>query len=98
MALQAELGLDVDLEAPLVVLVSRITEQKMADVVAVALPRIIESGAQCALVGDGDRLLEERFELAARHHPGQIAVRIGYEEALAHRVLAAGDILLIGSA
>jgi len=93
-ALQAELGLEVDAEAALVVLVSRITEQKMADVVAVALPRIIESGAQCALVGDGDCLLEERFELAARHHPGQIAVRIGYEEPLAHRVLAAGDILL----
>jgi starch synthase len=93
-ALQAELGLKVDSEAALVVLVSRITEQKMADVVADTLPRIIENGAQCALLGDGDRLLEERFKLAARHHPGRIAVRIGYEEPLAHRLLAGGDILL----
>ncbi len=93
-ALQAELGLEMDAEAALVVLVSRITEQKMADVVADTLPRIIENGAQCAVVGDGDRLLEERFELAARQHPGRIAVRIGYEEPLAHRVLAGGDILL----
>jgi starch synthase len=93
-SLQEELGLEVDSEAALVVFVSRITEQKMADVVAVALPRIIESGAQCALVGDGDRLLEERFEVAARHHPSRIAFRIGYEEPLAHRVLASGDILL----
>ena len=93
-ALQAELGLEADAEAPLLVLVSRITEQKMADVVAESLPRIIENGAQCALVGDGDRRLEERFELAARQHPGRIAVRIGYEEPLAHRVLAGGDILL----
>jgi len=37
-ALQAELGLEVDAEAALVVLVSRITEQKMADVVAVRCP------------------------------------------------------------
>ena len=66
----------------------------MADVVAETLPRIIENGAQCALLGDGDRLLEERFKLAARHHPGRIAVRIGYEEPLAHRLMAGGDILL----
>jgi starch synthase len=93
-ALQDELGLEADSEAALVVLVSRITEQKMADVVADALPRIVESGAQCALVGDGDRRLEERLELAARLHPGRIAVRIGYEEPLAHRLMAGGDILL----
>jgi starch synthase len=93
-ALQVELGLEVDSEATLVVLVSRITEQKMADVIVETLPRIIENGAQCAVVGDGDRLLERRFELAARQHPGRIAVRIGYEEPLAHRVLAGGDILL----
>jgi starch synthase len=93
-SLQEELGLEVDSEAALVVFVSRITEQKMADVVAVALPRIVESGAQRALVGDGDRLLEERFEVAARHHPSRIAFRMGYEEPLAHRVLASGDILL----
>ena len=94
MALQAELGLEVDSEAALVVFVSRITEQKMADVVAETLPSIIENGAQCALLGNGDRLLEERFKLAARHHPGRIALRIGYEEPLAHRFLAGGDILL----
>jgi starch synthase len=69
-ALQAELGLDADSEAALVVVLERITEQKMADVVAVALPRIIETGVQCALVGEGDRLLEERLDLAARQLPG----------------------------
>ena len=93
-ALQMELGLEVDPAAALVVLVSRITEQKMADVVVEALPRIVENGAQCAMVGDGHRVLERLFELAANQHPGRIAVRIGYEEPLAHRVLAGGDILL----
>ncbi len=93
-ALQDELGLEADSEAALVAFVSRITEQKMADVVAAALPGIVESGAQCALLGDGDRGIEERFELAARDHPGRIAVRIGYQEPLAHRIMAGGDILL----
>jgi starch synthase len=93
-ALQAELGLEVDSKAALVVLVARMTEQKMADVVCDTLPRIIENGAQCALLGEGDRRLEEGFKLAARRDPGRIAVRIGYEEPLAHRLLAGGDILL----
>jgi len=93
-ALQSELGLEADAEAALVVFLSRITEQKMADVVADALPGIVESGAQCALLGDGDRALEERFGHAARRHPGRIAVRIGYHEPLAHRLVAGGDILL----
>jgi starch synthase len=93
-ALRKELGLEADSEAALVVYISRITDQKMADVVAAALPEIVESGAQCALLGNGARHLEEQFELAARRHPGRIAVRIGYEEPLAHRLLAGGDILL----
>lgn len=93
-ALRDELGLEADSEAALVIFVSRITEQKMADVVADALPGIVESGAQCAVIAEGEGRLEERLELAARCHPGRIAVRIGYEETLAHRIMAGGDILL----
>lgn len=93
-ALQREFGLEANAEAPLIVFMSRITEQKMADVVADALPGIIESGTQCALLGEGDRHIQERFELAARSHPGRIAVRIGYEEPVAHRLVAGGDLLL----
>ncbi len=92
--LQAELGLEAEPEAPLVVFVSRITEQKMADVVAAVLPGIIERGAQFALVGDGDRGIEELFVALARTYPGRVAIRIGYEEPLAHRLMAGGVILL----
>ena len=93
-ALQQEFGLKVDVEAALVVYISRITDQKMADVVANALPEIIGNGALFVLLGDGERHLEAQFALAAQRYPGRIAVRIGYEERLAHRLLAGGDILL----
>lgn len=93
-ALQTEFGLDAESDDAVVVYISRITDQKMADVVAAGLPEIVESGAQCVLLGDGARHLEEQFERAARRHPGRIAVRIGYEERLAHRLLAGADILL----
>jgi starch synthase len=93
-AAQREFGLQADAEIPLVFFMSRFTDQKMADVVARTLPEIAATGAQCVLLGDGDRHLEEEFDRAARLHPGQIAARVGYEEPLAHLLLAGGDILL----
>lgn len=93
-SLQQEFGFNTDPEVPLIVFVSRITDQKMADVVATALPAVAGEGAQCLLLGDGDRRLEEQFKEIARRNPGRIAFRQGYEEPLAHRFLAGGDILL----
>ncbi len=94
LAAQREFGLDVDHEAPLVFFMSRFTDQKMADVVARTLPEIAATGAQCVLLGDGDRHLEDEFDRVARQYPRQIAARVGYEEPLAHLLLAGGDILL----
>ena len=93
-AVQEEFGLAIDPEAPLFVFVSRITDQKMADIVAAALPEIAKSGAQCVLLGDGERWIEKQFLAAARAQPGRIAARIGYEEPLAHLLIAGGDMLL----
>ncbi|MGH6990200.1 MAG: glycogen synthase GlgA [Stellaceae bacterium] len=93
-AVRAEFGLNED-ESPLLVWLSRITHQKMADVLAEALPRIIERGAQIALLGDGDHWLEAQLRDAVRPYPGRAALRLGYEEPLAHRLQAGGDMLLL---
>ncbi len=93
-ALQRELGLDVEPRIPLVVWLSRITDQKMADVVCHALPALLERDVQLAVLGQGDHVLESQFEDAAEQYPGRVAVRIGYEEPLAHRFQAGADLLL----
>ncbi|PWB66083.1 MAG: glycogen synthase GlgA [Bradyrhizobiaceae bacterium] len=92
--LQRELGLTTDPAVPLVVWLSRITDQKMADVVARTLHRIFERDVQLAVLGDGEPALEAEFRDAAAHYPGRLAVRIGYREELAHRHLAGADLLL----
>ena len=94
-AVRAELRLDDDESAPLLVSLSRITHQKMADTLADALGSIIAHGAQIAILGDGDRWLEERLAAAARCYQGRAVMRIGYEEPLAHRLQAGGDMLLL---
>ena len=92
--LQRELKLDVDPGIPLIVWLSRITDQKMADVVIHTLHRIFDRDVQLAVLGNGDPPFEEQFQDAAQHHPGRLSVRIGYEEAPAHRYLGGADMLL----
>jgi starch synthase len=92
--LQRELRLEVEPSLPLVVYLSRVTDQKMADVVLEALPHILERGAQFALLGQGDPALERGFRAAEQRYPGRSVARIGYEEPLAHRFFAGADILL----
>jgi starch synthase len=92
--LQRELGLDIDPDIPLIVSLSRITHQKMADVVLDALPAILDRPVQFALLGDGDRGMLNRFAETARNWPGRFSAHAGYTEPGAHRLLAGGDLLL----
>ena len=96
-ALQAELGLASSAGTPLLVIVSRLNDHKGMDLVLAALPALLRLGTQVAVVGTGDPLLEEGFRAAAAAHPTQVAARIGYSEQLAHRLMAAGDMLLMPS-
>lgn len=93
-ALQHELGLVADPEVPLLTFISRMTEQKMADVLLELLPRLAAQGLQLCVLSDGDHDLERRFREVASAHAGTFAVRIGYEEPLAHRMHAGADLLL----
>jgi starch synthase len=97
-ALQAELGLDVRDDVPLLGIVSRLAEQKGFDLLAEALPRALAaSDAQLAALGSGD----ERYERWARElgasFPGRVGVRIGFDEGLAHRIEAGADLFLMPS-
>ncbi|MCC5864481.1 MAG: glycogen synthase GlgA [Wenzhouxiangella sp.] len=98
-ALQCELGLDLNPDAPLISFIGRLTWQKMADVLLQALPRLLEAepDRQFALLGEGDRELELGFRALAGHFPGRLAIDIGYAEAKAHRLHGGSDILLHGS-
>jgi starch synthase len=94
LALQREVGLEENPDIPLIGFVSRLTHQKMADVIAEAVPWIARQNAQFVLVGEGDPKLEATFIEAQRQYKEKIAVYIGYGEPLAHRLQAGSDMLL----
>lgn len=95
-AIEAEFGLAAG-DGPLFVVISRLTWQKGMDVLLGVLDHLVGSGARLALLGSGDKALEAGFVAAAARHPGRIGVRIGYDEALSHRLQGGGDTILVPS-
>jgi starch synthase len=96
-ALQEKLGLETGHQAPLFGVVSRLTWQKGMDVLLEVVPDILGHGAQLALVGAGEAVLEDGFRAAAAAHPGRIGAMIGFDEAAAHLVQGGADALLVPS-
>jgi len=93
-ALQTEFGLPAS-DGLLCIVISRLTGQKGLDLLLDCLPHLTDNGGQLALLGSGDPGLEDGFRSAA-HHPN-VAVKIGYDEALSHRMMAGGDAILVPS-
>lgn len=98
-ALQKAFGLAIDAASPLLAMGSRLTEQKMADVAIQVLPEALQrhAGLQVAVIGRGEARYERALTEIAARYPGRCAVRIGYDEATAHRLHAGADMLLHGS-
>lgn len=95
-ALVAELGIDWP-DAPLFACVSRLTEQKGVDLLVDSLGALVERGARVVLVGKGDEPLEEMIRHAALRYPGHVATRIAFDPALATRVYAGADFVVVPS-
>ena len=92
--LRQQLGLP-EADGPLCVVVSRLTYQKGLDLLLDALPRLLDQGGQLALLGSGEPGLEQAFREAAGHP--NVAVTLGYDEALARLLIEGGDAILVPS-
>ncbi len=86
-----------DLDRPLVGMVSRLVDQKGFDLMARSTDDLLRIDAGYVLLGSGDRRHEEEWRSLAAAHPGRIAVRIGFNEALAHQIEAGADLFLMPS-
>ncbi|SEJ58792.1 starch synthase [Sphingobium sp. AP50] len=95
-ALERRFDLDAD-DAPIFIIVSRLTWQKGMDLMVEALDHLVAAGAKLAVLGSGDHPLEGALLGAADRHRGRIGVQIGYDEPLSHLLQAGGDAILIPS-
>lgn len=95
-AIEKAFGLQRD-DGPLFVAISRLTWQKGMDVLPEVLDHLVGIGGRLALLGSGDKAIEDDLHKAAERHPGRIAIQIGYNEALSHQLQGGGDAILVPS-
>lgn len=97
--LMKALKLDAGGDPPPVLIgwVNRLTRQKGADLMIEALPALLELPVRVAMLASGEADLQDALAALARAHPGRLAVRSGFDEALAHRIYAASDLFLMPS-
>jgi len=96
--LLAEFGLPQEaIDRPLLGVISRFTRQKGADILAEIAGQIVAEDVYLVALGTGDPEYEDFFRRMAAEFPGRIAVRIGFDNPLAHRIEAGADIFLMPS-
>ncbi|HEY8138159.1 MAG TPA: glycosyltransferase, partial [Methylocystis sp.] len=96
-ALQQRFGLRADSRAFLIGVVSRLSWQKGLDLLLEALPEVARPNCQLALLAAGEKALEQGFVEAARENPGEVGVKIGFDEDIAHLMQAGADVILVPS-
>jgi len=96
--LLASFGLNqADENAPVIGIVSRFAAQKGFDLIGQIVDRLALEDVLLTVLGSGDRLYEEMFMRLSRRVPNKIAVRIAYDNALAHKIEAGADMFLMPS-
>ncbi|MBK7597395.1 MAG: glycogen synthase [Acidobacteria bacterium] len=97
-ALLENYHLPVDLDKPVVAIVSRLTVQKGIELIAQAIWKILDTGAYFVILGSGGESYENFFQHVRDTRPQQVGVYFGYNNALAHQVEAGADMFLMPSA
>jgi starch synthase len=96
-ALLAEMGLPVNDARPLIGIVSRFVEQKGFDLMEEIADELGDEDMALVALGSGEPRFEAMFRVLAKTYPEKFAVRIGFDNALAHRIEAGADMFLMPS-
>ena len=94
-ALLEEMGLGPG-AGPVACVISRMTWQKGLDLLHEAAGALLGRDGRLVVLGSGEPALEEAWQRLGDEHPG-VAVRIGYDEPLSHRMIAGSDAIIVPS-
>lgn len=97
-AMRAELNLPARGDTPLVAMISRLAGHKGIDLAVDALPLLFgDHDFDCVVLGTGEQRFEQALRDLTEARPDRFRACLLHDESLAHRLLAAADMLLIPS-
>jgi starch synthase len=82
---------------PMLGMVSRLVEQKGLDILLTALESLLTRELQVCILGTGDAEYMEGLEKLSQEYPEKLAVKLKYDNRLAHLIEAGADIYLMPS-
>jgi starch synthase len=97
LALQQELDLPQDAAVPMFGSITRLADQKGLDIQLGALEEMLSTDMQFVLLGSGWDGYQKAYRELMLRHPAKVAVRIGFNQALSHRIEAGCDFFLMPS-
>jgi len=93
-----EMGIDQHLVGrPVLAMISRLAAQKGCDLLVRVAEDLVRLDAGLVILGAGDEKYQVDLSELAKKYPESIAVRIDFDEPLAHRIMAGADMLLLPS-
>ena len=96
-ALQEAFGLPRRADTLLLASISRLADQKGFDLIADALEEMMGLGIQYVLLGTGERKYHDLFTTLSEKYPESFALKIAYDNSLAHLIEAGADVFLMPS-
>ncbi len=82
---------------PILAVISRLTEQKGCDLLGEIVNELMRMDVGFVLLGEGERKYNKMFGAVRREHIGKAGIIIGYNNQLAHKIMAGADIFLMPS-
>ncbi len=96
-ALQQELGLEVTATKPIIVVVSRLDQQKGINLLESIWGRLLQRDVQFVLLGSGSQQQMEFWQKRQNERPKQVSINLTFDEPFSHRLYSAADMLLVPS-
>ena len=95
--LLAEFGCAANPELPVIGIVSRFAAQKGFDLISQVADRLAREELVIVALGAGDKEYEDLFRRLNKQFPQKIAVKVAYDNAIAHKIEAGADMFLMPS-
>ena len=95
--LQAQLGLEVNEDIPMIGMIGRLADQKGLDLLERVLEDILKLGVQLVILGKGDDRYVRMLNWAQWKYEGRVAACIEMNNKLAHQIYASSDLFLMPS-